>query len=112
MKEIIVTGGRDYSNRGTIQKTLGLFHIGLLIQGGASGADLLAKEYAEDYDVKCITVEADWTKHGRAAGPIRNREMLLKYPNAIVIAFPGGRGTEDCIRQAVSMKRTVLMVRE
>lgn len=54
------------------------------------------------------TVEAwpaDWTKHGRAAGPIRNREMisgrrsgqLVPEPQAeAVIAFAGGAGTFDC----------------
>lgn len=48
---------------------------------------------------------ADWTKHGRRAGPIRNREMisgrrpgqLVPEPRAnVVIAFEGGTGTLDC----------------
>jgi hypothetical protein len=110
MKDVIVTGGRDYNDYDTIQKVLNLFDIGLLIQGGALGADKQAQEYAKHNGIECVTVIADWNKHGRAAGPIRNREMLLKYPNAIVVAFPGGAGTANCIKTAIQLNHTVLQV--
>lgn len=112
MKDVIVTGGRDYNDNETIKNILDLFDIGLLIQGGANGADRGAAMYASVNSIPYITVKADWDKHGKAAGPIRNREMLLKYPNAIVIAFPGGKGTDDCVRQAVALKRTVLRIQQ
>ena len=110
MKDIIITGGRDYADWPMVQAILNLFDIGLIIQGGASGADLMAKDYAETFNIPYVTVEADWNKHGRAAGPIRNKEMLLKYPNAVIVAFPGGRGTENCVKQAVAMNRIILRV--
>ena len=108
--EIIVTGGRDYEDYIMLEDVLDLFDIKLIVQGGAPGADALADRYAEESAIKSETVIADWVKHGRAAGPIRNREMLEKYPNAIVVAFPGGAGTANCVKQAVSMNRVVLMV--
>jgi hypothetical protein len=43
---------------------------------------------------------AQWKKHGRAAGPIRNQRMLDKGKPDLVVAFPGGRGTADMIRRA------------
>jgi hypothetical protein len=42
---------------------------------------------------------ADWDKHGKAAGPIRNQQMVDKEPS-YMIAFPGGSGTRDCARRA------------
>lgn len=111
MVDIIVTGGRDYQDLFKLCSTLNLFDIGLIIQGGASGADRMAGCYALDNDIELITVKADWGKHGLAAGPIRNREMLDRYPNAVVIAFPGGKGTADCVRAAINKKMTVLEVK-
>lgn len=49
-----------------------------------------------------ITVEphpADWKRHGRAAGPIRNQKMLEEKPE-MVVAFPGGKGTADMVKKA------------
>ncbi len=49
--------------------------------------------------MECIVCAAKWETYGKAAGPIRNREMLLNLP-ALVVAFPGGKGTADMVRQA------------
>lgn len=43
---------------------------------------------------------ADWHRDGKAAGPIRNRRMLLEGMPDLVVAFPGGRGTADMVRRA------------
>jgi hypothetical protein len=110
--DIIVTGGRDYDDWARLQDVLSVFNVGLIIQGGASGADRLAKKFAEEYLINNVTVEADWNKHGRAAGPRRNWEMLMEYPKAIVVAFPGGAGTANCVKQALQLNRIVLMVQK
>ena len=110
MKQAIVTGGRDYDDWDTIQEVLNFHQPDVVIQGGASGADKLAKYWAELNQKGFITVIADWQKHGRAAGPIRNRLMLENYPHAFVIAFPGGRGTADCVRTANELNRIVFQV--
>jgi hypothetical protein len=112
MKQIIVTGGRDYSDRETLRAVLNFLNPDLVIQGGASGADRLAKIWAESNGKIFMTVEADWSKHGKAAGPMRNREMLRIYPDAVVVAFPGGSGTANCVKTALELNRTVLQVRK
>ena len=71
-----------------------------VIHGGATGADSLASEWAEAGGVVVEVYPADWRSHGRAAGPIRNQEMLEKAGPAFLVAFPGGRGTADMIRRA------------
>ena len=109
-KQIIVTGGRGYDDFNMVSDILDLFDIGAIIQGGANGADKLAREYAKLKHLEYTTVIAEWDKHGRAAGPIRNRQMLQMFPEAIVLAFPGGAGTDNCVKTAVELNMIVLRV--
>ena len=100
---IIVTGGRDYADRAAVYAALDTLHarngIAEVIQGGATGADALAVEWCAARGVPCTTLEAEWGKFGRAAGPYRNAKMVDRGADGVV-AFPGGIGTRDCVRQA------------
>jgi predicted Rossmann-fold nucleotide-binding protein len=69
-----------------------------VIEGGASGADRMARQWAINNGINVTTVPANWKAHGKAAGPIRNAQMAAM--GDLVIAFPGGRGTADMVRQA------------
>jgi hypothetical protein len=71
-----------------------------LIEGGARGADLHARTWARDRGVSRETYEADWENHGTFAGPMRNRRMLDEGKPDLVIAFPGGKGTRNMLKQA------------
>jgi hypothetical protein len=64
------------------------------------GADQLAYEWASAHGVPRQAFPARWTTYRRAAGPIRNGQMLAEGEPRWVIAFPGGRGTADMIRRA------------
>lgn len=110
MKEVIVTGGRDYDDYIMVEEVLEFLQPDVIIQGGATGADGLARIWADENGVECFTFEADWEKHGKSAGPIRNKEMITQKSNAIVVAFPGGKGTENCVKTAVGLNRIVLRV--
>ena len=70
-----------------------------IISGKAAGADTGAELFAEQCGLKFTGVAADWENFPKSAGPIRNREMLKLGPHA-VLAFPGGRGTNDMIAAA------------
>lgn len=50
--KIIVTGGRTYFNRGIMKDLLDKYKPTLIIEGGALGADLLAKQYAHDNEIE------------------------------------------------------------
>ena len=110
MKEVIVTGGRDYDDWVMLSEVLEFINPDVVIQGGATGADALARKWAQLEDKKCITFPANWEEHGKAAGPIHNREMLRNHPNAAVIAFPGGKGTAHCVKEAFYLNRIILEV--
>ncbi|TWT58942.1 hypothetical protein KOR42_23290 [Thalassoglobus neptunius] len=93
---VLVTGGRNYSDRGHVFETLSKIHsetpVTELIHGAASGADSLCGEWARANGVKETSVPAEWSKHGRSAGPKRNRKMLELEPD-LLVSFPGGAGT-------------------
>lgn len=100
----LVCGGRDFRDRDALFAALDAVHekhpIQILIHGAARGADSLAGQWADERGVLSAPVRALWEKHGRkAAGPIRNRGMLLLQPDG-VIALPGGSGTADMITVA------------
>jgi hypothetical protein len=110
---VLVCGGRDYSNSCAVCATLDEIDAGskikAIITGMARGADMLAWEWAKDRGVHTDEFAADWARHGRAAGPIRNAEMLRDGMPDLVIAFPGGRGTANMVALA---RRAGVSVRE
>jgi hypothetical protein len=110
VKTVIVTGGRHYNDGWRIWDVLREHKAEVIVTGDATGADYYARGFAQQHALKLHVYEADWRKHGTAAGPIRNRAMLDAHPNAIVLAFPGGRGTADCVRQARALKMEVIEV--
>lgn len=106
---VIVTGGRYYSDVSKLEGTLSALKPDRIVHGGCSGADRLAHYYAREWRIPIDTHVADWKKHGKAAGPIRNRRMiemtieLYGIDNVWLVAFPGGKGTENCKKEAVKL---------
>lgn len=103
-KRIIVCGGRDYFDRERVHAALDAAHakspIGILVHGGAAGADITAAYWAKDLEILRAEFPALWNQHGHAAGPIRNQAMVDAGAHG-AIAFPGGRGTADCVRRCI-----------
>lgn len=118
---VLVCGGRDYNDYDKVRKVLydiadefalwstpdeygNALPYGLeVIHGGAKGADDLADQWAVVNWCKIHEFKADWDKHGKAAGYIRNKQMLEEGQPDLVIAFPGGKGTammKDIARKA------------
>lgn len=108
MVRVIVCGSRTWAHEDEVYRVLGEFdRTGLtIIQGGARGADRMAHHWASQNEVKCEEYPAEWDKHGRSAGPIRNRAMLDLGAD-LVIAFRSegeSRGTDDMIRETKRRK--------
>jgi hypothetical protein len=97
---VLVCGGRTFAEYGTVEFVLSKLPIDLLIEGGALGADSLAKQYARNCGIPVETFQAEWEAYGKRAGYLRNKKMLtylLSFAptHAIgVVAFPGGAGTK------------------
>jgi hypothetical protein len=110
---VLVCGGRSFSNQALLDSILKLLHerhpITLLIHGGANGADTLAGRWAALHKVPVKTYLPNWEVEGKRAGVFRNRRMLVDGQPNLVVALPGGRGTENMILQA--LKAGVRIVR-
>ena len=98
---IIICGGRTYADRARVAAVLDQYAAAkpTIVHGGAPGADTLADREARARGLRVEIFPAQWDVHGRAAGPIRNQEMV-RAGGDLVIAFAGGRGTADCLRRA------------
>lgn len=102
--KVLVCGGRDFDDPLTLGSWLGGIHkdhgITEIIHGGARGADHMAGEFGKWAGIPVRVFPADWKAHGKAAGPIRNKQMLDEGRPDLVVAFKGGRGTANMIKQA------------
>ncbi len=101
--KVLVTGDRNWCNKDRIRQVLSTIpNIEFIVEGGARGADTLAREVATDLGIEVREYKADWNKHGRAAGPIRNRLMLYETKPNLVVAFHNNilesKGTRDMVR--------------
>lgn len=97
---VLVCGGRGYSDAEAVARALNALRPSLVIHGAARGADALAATWAAAYGIPAQPFPADWETYGRAAGHVRNARMLAEGKPDLVVAFPGGRGTEDMKRRA------------
>lgn len=110
--KILVCGDRNWSDRDFLNERLDHFRkgiglsgadISLLIEGEASGADSMARDWAHARGIPVDPHPADWGLYGKSAGPIRNQEMLDVGPQ-FVIAFhndiENSRGTKDMVTRA------------
>ena len=90
--------------------------VHLLLHGGARGADAAIGRAAQQLGWSALVMPAQWQLHGRAAGPIRNRELLEQaiaravarsspgsLASVLVVAFPGGAGTASLVKEARRM---------
>lgn len=122
--KVLVTGGRDYADRtrvfAELNKLLRLHGLFTVVHGDCeTGADSFAHAWVEasksiGRDIGERRFPADWYPMGRldkSAGPRRNQEMV-EFGADLCLAFPGGRGTADCVRRARKAGIPVVEVRQ
>jgi len=110
---LLVTGSRYLNDYNYFSKEMDKFCSShsiptTVIHGAARGADTLASRWVREMNsmrnhdpiITEIEEPAKWKLHGKAAGPIRNRLMLVEHKPDMVLAFPGGKGTANMIKIA------------
>lgn len=111
--KVLVCGGRDYDDKRALTRELTKIHmkqkITMIIHGGARGADQMAGGIARASGIQEVICPANWKKHGKAAGHLRNAAMLNLHPD-LVVACPGGRGTENMIERTQAAGVEVVFV--
>ena len=100
--KVIIAGSRDYHDYDTLLETIteSGFTITEVVSGMASGVDQLAIRYAKENNLPLQEFHADWKKHGKSAGPIRNRLMADNADALIAIHTNNSRGTRNMIKTA------------
>lgn len=101
---VLVCGGRNFRDRSLMDMVLDGTEIDCIVHGGAEGADQMAGDWAISRSKPEIIVPAQWVNFQKNAGPHRNGWMLRFTKVNHVIAFPGGRGTLNMIKQAEKAK--------
>lgn len=97
-KIVLVAGGRNYLNHYWVYQIMDRTRANLgdfvtLTGACPTGVDSFAEGWAKSRQLPYIGCPARWFEHDRAAGMIRNREMLKSHHVDYGIIFPGGRGT-------------------
>ena len=105
---VVVAGSRDFTNYTLLCNSLTRIlskkreegYKIIILSGRARGADKLGEKYAREQNISIETYPADWEKHGKKAGYIRNKEMI-EVANACVVYWDGqSRGSAHTIRLA------------
>ncbi len=106
MTRVLICGDRDWAARAPIRRIIQRMQPDdVLIEGEARGADSIARDCAIAARIEVDRYPALWAQYGRAAGPIRNQQMLKEGRPDIVVAFHAeldqSRGTKHMVSIAV-----------
>ena len=107
--KFLFCGGRNYKN---IEKILEVmielknsFGDFVVIEGEANGADSISREVANELSLVVEKYPAAWNKYGKAAGQIRNREMLISGKPDGVLAFHDDLNSSKGTKNMVDISR-------
>lgn len=105
IQRVLFCGGRDYTDLRQITAAMAKLESStkgklIIITGGARGADSVAATVAKTRGIHTAIVYALWDFYGKPAGPRRNEAMIEGLKPHLVVAFPGGRGTQHSIETA------------
>jgi hypothetical protein len=112
--KLIIAGSRDATEQ-EVREALAQIRIAYVseVVSGAcpTGADFWGEMWARENGIPVKRFPADWRRHGRAAGPIRNRDMA-DYGEALAAIWNGiSTGTKGMIREMEQRKKPVLVIR-
>jgi predicted Rossmann fold nucleotide-binding protein DprA/Smf involved in DNA uptake len=103
MIKVIIAGGRDFNDYALLERILTrllsktpLEEV-LIISGGAKGADKLGERYAKEKGIALQVFPADWDKHGKKAGYLRNAEMAKEGTHLVAFWDGQSKGTKHMI---------------
>uniref|UniRef100_A0A6M3KXP4 YspA cpYpsA-related SLOG domain-containing protein n=1 Tax=viral metagenome TaxID=1070528 RepID=A0A6M3KXP4_9ZZZZ len=104
---VLICGDRNWTDRELIKAYLTALKgcaFDVLIEGEARGADRLSREEALKLGLQVLRFPAQWDVHGKAAGIIRNQQMLVEGKPDLVVAFhhnlSQSKGTKDMVWRA------------
>ena len=71
-----------------------------LLSGAANGVDTLVRQLAQKHGIFLLEFPANWRRYGRAAGPIRNQQLVQAADVLLAFVAPTSKGTRNAIALA------------
>ena len=105
--KVIIAGTRTVKDYALVVQAIERsgYKITEVVSGCATGVDWLGEQWARANDVPVKEMPADWNRHGKSAGPQRNRAMA-EYADAAIIIWDGeSRGTRNMIENMIRRKK-------
>ena len=112
---IAVTGGREFDDYELLDLALRAIKDILgtnvaLAHGDARGLDHMAEDWALNNGWVVDPYPANWQDYGKRAGNLRNQQILDLFNPDLVLSFPGGDGTFDMLKRAVTAHKAIWSV--
>lgn len=110
-KRVAVIGSRKYPDLGFVREFIRRLArrdpTATVVSGNALGVDRAAEIEARAVGLVVVSLPADWDTHGKAAGFIRNGEIVRRCD--VVAAFWDGnsKGTADTVGKAEAARKPV-----
>jgi len=110
--KVAIVGSRGFNDMELLRATLEEFRgqITLIVSGGAKGADTLGEQYAKENGIPTLIFKPDWEKHGKAAGFIRNKDIVENADTVVAMWDGASHGTENSIQHGYKMNKRVKIV--
>lgn len=107
MMKVAVVGSRKFKHEFWVRQLVANLTNCTIVSGGAGGPDSWAIDEATKRNMETEVLPADWEKHGKAAGMLRNTAVVNLVD--VVVAFWDGesRGTHDTIKKAIAAGKPV-----
>lgn len=104
--KIIVAGSRSIEDPEVVNAAIERagYPIDEVVSGTAQGPDTFGENWALKRDIQVSRFPASWSKHGKKAGIVRNKEMAA-YADGLIAVWDGSsRGTKHMIDHAHEKK--------
>lgn len=107
--KVLVCGSRSITDRSAVAYAMHNAPLSYaeILHGGARGVDLSADWIAKNSNIPVRIFLPDWQEHGKAAGIIRNREMVEEADAVIAVWDGKSRGTKYTIDYAKEQGKPV-----
>ena len=105
--KVIIAGTRSIKDYKLVVDTIQRsgYDITEVVSGCATGVDWLGEQWARANNIPNKVMPDDWNRHGKGAGPMRNRQMA-EYADAAIIIWDGeSRGTRNMIENMIRRKK-------
>ena len=110
--KLAVIGSRSFDDKMILEKVLNEVKtsIGLIITGGAKGADQLAEQWANNNNIPVQIIKPDWSKYGRSAGIVRNKQIIELCDSCLAFWDSQSKGTLSGINHCKKILKPIRVI--